>query len=836
MAVAFGPFAAPVVSPRSTIQRSLRVLALCTALLDLALVALAVLLAWDLREWVDIWFPVPGATAHVVAACTPYLISSWFLILVAHGAYSLRNVGAGTDEFRTVAMASVITAGLVGLTCYLLQLPLSRGFVLFTFLIGTPLLLLGRVGVRRVAHVLRRHGRMRHRVVAVGGASGVSEVVDALRRSKHAGYEVVGACLPHGVSAERDRFDVPVLGTVEETRRMCREVGADTVLVARGGDETSAQVRRIAWALEGSGIDLVVVPSVTDVAAPRMHMRPVAGLPLLHVEQPQADEAGGLPKRVFDVVGAGIVLLMLSPVMLVVMALIKLEDRGPVFYRQARIGRDGGTFGCYKFRSMFVNADKMEARLRAEAGHEGALWKMEDDPRITRIGKFIRRFSVDELPQLINVVVGDMSLVGPRPQQAWEVETYTSWEDRRLRVRPGMTGLWQVSGRSQLSFDEAIRLDLYYVDNWSMTADLVIMAKTVRAVRRLRRGLLTRGVSRRPLGALRVMARLRRVNPSSKGWTRRRAGAGFVYLDEPGDRLTAEDIERIKALVIPPAWSEVWICPLPNGHIQAVGADAAGRRQYLYHPYWRDQRDAMKFARVTRVAARLDQDPCGGPRAHRLDGMPLERAAATAVRLLDLGYFRIGSDTYTDNNGSFGLTTLRARARDPDGDRLVFRFVGKSGIEHSIEIDDPLSSRPWRRCGGVAVAASGCSPTRTRRTWSPWTRRGSTGTSRGHRRRDDRQGLPHLARDGARRRGAGHDQGGRRDEDGPQARRASAMVEVSQYLGNTPAIAKSAYVDPRVVDHYESGTTIEAAARRTYRTPELRQAALERAVLRMLAE
>jgi exopolysaccharide biosynthesis polyprenyl glycosylphosphotransferase len=211
-------------------------------------------------------------------------------------------------------------------------------------------------------------------------------------------------------------------------------------------------------------------------------MRPVAGLPLLHVEQPQAGEAGGLAKRLFDLVGAVAALTLLSPVMLVVAIAIWSEDHGPVFFKQPRIGRDGHTFDCFKFRSMFVNADRMEQRLREQMGHTGALWKMEQDPRITRVGRFIRRYSIDELPQLFNVVLGEMSLVGPRPQQAWEVETYTEWEGRRLRVRPGMTGLWQVSGRSQLSFDEAIRLDLYYVDNWSLMSDLIIMAKTVRAV------------------------------------------------------------------------------------------------------------------------------------------------------------------------------------------------------------------------------------------------------------------------------------------------------------------------------------------------------------------
>jgi exopolysaccharide biosynthesis polyprenyl glycosylphosphotransferase len=479
------PVAAAVLAPaadRHSVARHIRLVLALTALLDLVVLAVSVTVAWDLRQFFDVWATTPLGRGEIALSAAPFIVVAWFLLLFAQGSYSARNFAAGPEEFRTVTLASVITAGLVGLTCYLLQLPLSRGFVLLAFLIGTPLLLLDRFLVRRVTHRLRRSGRLVHRVLAVGGPFGISEVVDALRRARHVGYEVVGACLPEGIALEPARFDVPVLGRLQDMRRLCEEAGADTVLIARGAYATPNELRRIAWSLEGSDIDLVVVPSLTDVSGPRIHMRPVAGLPLLHLEQPQAGEAAGWSKRAFDVTGALLALLLLSPVMAVVTLLIKLEGPGPILFVQPRVGRDGRTFGCYKFRSMFVDAAEREKELRERAGHTGALFKMPDDPRITRVGSFIRRYSVDELPQLVNVVRGDMSLVGPRPQQAWEVETYTDWEDRRLRVRPGMTGLWQVSGRSQLSFDEAIRLDLYYVDNWSMTADVVIMAKTVRAV------------------------------------------------------------------------------------------------------------------------------------------------------------------------------------------------------------------------------------------------------------------------------------------------------------------------------------------------------------------
>lgn len=333
------------------------------------------------------------------------------------------------------------------------------------------------------------------------------------------------------------------------------------------------------------------------------------------------------------------------------------------------------------------------------------------------------------------------------------------------------------------------------------------------------------------------MARLRTVSPNSRGWSRRRAGKGFVYLDEQGQRLPAEDVARIRSLVIPPAWQDVWICPHPNGHIQVVGVDDAGRRQYLYHPVWREKQDRMKFERVAQVARRL-------PKARelivtdlRLSGMPLERAAATAVRLLDLGYFRIGSDAYAGDNGSFGLTTLEKRHVRRAKDRLVFCFEGKSGIAHEIEIDDSLAidaveTMRRRRAGSDRLLAY-----KKSRSWADVdaatvndylrTTTGAEITAKDFR-------TWHATVLAAAALASSEEPG----ESAASRKRAvrAAMVEVAEYLGNTPAIAKSSYVDPRVVDLYEDGTTIEAAVRRRYRSIEHRQAGLERAVLKMLSD
>jgi DNA topoisomerase I len=332
------------------------------------------------------------------------------------------------------------------------------------------------------------------------------------------------------------------------------------------------------------------------------------------------------------------------------------------------------------------------------------------------------------------------------------------------------------------------------------------------------------------------MARLRTVSPNSAGWTRRRAGSGFVYLDETGARLGAEDVQRIKELVIPPAWQDVWICPLPNGHIQAVGVDDAGRRQYLYHPDWRVKRDRMKFDRIEEVAAELPRMRASILEHLALDGMPVERAAAAAVRLLDLGYFRIGSDVYADTHGSFGLTTLEKRhVRARDG-RLLFRFQGKSGIEHEVEIDDPLAvaavdTMRRRRGGGDRLLAY-----KKVRIWTPMDAAQVNDYLR------DATGADLTAKDFrtwhatvlAAAALAASDESG----DTKASRRralSSAMKEVASYLGNTPTIARNSYVDPRVVDLYEDGVTIATAVQRSYESPDDRQRALERAVGRMLA-
>lgn len=332
------------------------------------------------------------------------------------------------------------------------------------------------------------------------------------------------------------------------------------------------------------------------------------------------------------------------------------------------------------------------------------------------------------------------------------------------------------------------------------------------------------------------MPRLRKVSPQSRGWTRRRAGKGFVYLDENGERLGGADVERIRSLAIPPAWENVWICPLPQGHIQAVGTDVAGRRQYLYHPVWRLKQDQTKFDRVLAAAAKL-------PAARRrilndlaLEGMPRPRAAATAVRLLDLGYFRIGNDAYTQDNGSFGLTTLERQHVRRRGEVIVFTFVGKSGIEHTIEIDDAAAIAALDRMRRRKSASKRLLAYQDARRWADLDSTvvnayladllGGELTAKDFR-------TWHATVLAALALGASDEPG---DTKASRKRAIKAAVdEVAGYLGNTPTIAKNSYIDPRVLDRYESGSTVDVDPSR-YRTPERRQAAIEKAVLTLLSD
>ncbi|MBZ5738519.1 sugar transferase [Nocardioides mangrovi] len=459
----------------------MRYLPASALILDAAVVAGAELVGISGRQHLGI-FDDPADVSSSVMVAGPLIGIGWLLLIAAFGGYREDAFGAGTDEYKRVFNASLVTAGLVGVACYLAKFSMSRGFFVLLFVFGIPVLLLGRFLLRRAIHQARRQGYLQHQVLIAGSRRHVDEVAAVLSRETWLGYHVVGAAIPADTPGSETHAGVPVLGTAENVTDVVRRTGVDVVFFAGGALSSAGQLRRIVWDLEKADVKVVVAPSVTDVSGERIQVRPVGGLPLMHIDPPRSTDAVRWGKRLFDIVGSIALIMAFSPLLVFAALRIKMFDRGSVFFSHTRIGRDGAEFQCLKFRSMVLNAEALVAKLQEDTGQTALLFKMKEDPRITKPGRWLRRYSVDELPQLFNVLRGDMSLVGPRPQVAREVALYEGPMIRRLRVRPGMTGLWQVSGRSELSLEEAIRLDLYYVDNWSMLQDLSILGRTVGAV------------------------------------------------------------------------------------------------------------------------------------------------------------------------------------------------------------------------------------------------------------------------------------------------------------------------------------------------------------------
>ena len=410
-----------------------------------------------------------------------FLPLAWVIVLWGHGCYDRRYLGIGADEFKRVFRASVTVTALVSFIVFSTSFSPSRLSVGIALLSALVYLSIGRYLARRLLKIIRKGGRAVHRVLLVGTLAEALDVHAAVSRVPWAGLVPVGIHLTEGFASSRGtNTPVPVYAG-RNVLGLLRELGADTIAVCGSASTEPGELRRLAWQLEGTGVDLVVAPQLTDIAGPRVHIRPVEGLPLLHVEEPKLSGVAWLVKNVMDRAVAAVLLVLLLPLFMIISAMIWFSDRGPAFFTQARVGREGKTFRVYKFRSMYEDAEERLALLEGQNESDGLLFKMRNDPRITPVGRFLRKTSLDELPQLINVFRGEMSLVGPRPLPADDGD-FLGDVRRRLLVRPGMTGLWQVSGRSELSWDDAVRLDLYYVDNWSLAFDLVILWRTVGVV------------------------------------------------------------------------------------------------------------------------------------------------------------------------------------------------------------------------------------------------------------------------------------------------------------------------------------------------------------------
>jgi exopolysaccharide biosynthesis polyprenyl glycosylphosphotransferase len=446
------------------------------ALLGDAACALAAgLLAFKIR------FDDENYRSMAYLAFTLVLPVLWCSVVALAGGYDARFIGVGSDEFRKVLNAAVALTSCIAIASYAAKFNFARGYVLIALPFMTIADLAVRYRLRKRLHKLRSSGACMRRVVAVGHAPAVADLIGELRRGTYHGLAVVGACLPAG-SMLSEINGVPVYGGLRNVPEAVGYAGADTVAVLACPEMNGIRLRELAWDLEKTGTDMCVAAALLDVAGPRTTIRPVAGLPLLHVDHPELAGGKQVLKGLFDRLVGVTVLALLSPLFASIMLIIKLNDHGPVFFRQTRVGKNGHTFSVWKFRTMVVDAEQRKAELATLNESDGALFKMRKDPRITKPGTWLRRYSLDELPQLFNVVLGQMSLVGPRPALPAETAKYGDHMRRRLVVKPGITGLWQVNGRSDLPWDEAVRLDLRYVENWSLALDLQILWKTWSAV------------------------------------------------------------------------------------------------------------------------------------------------------------------------------------------------------------------------------------------------------------------------------------------------------------------------------------------------------------------
>jgi exopolysaccharide biosynthesis polyprenyl glycosylphosphotransferase len=449
---------------------------------DLGSAALAAVLTWTLP-----FAPVDATAGRYVMFASLFSIG-WALVVHLCRGYEAAELTSGDQEFRHVLRAALWAMAMIAFFSYAADVRVARGLVVIGIPTAALLSVSGRYVARKGVHSLRRHGRCMKAVVAVGRERAVLDLVEQLERDQFCGMRVVAACVPQPAQAHLLRAaGVEVRGDLQHAGRIVREVGADVVAVTSSSETAAVFLRQLSWELEGSGVELLVAPGLMEVAGPRMHIRPFVGLPLLHVEEPEFSGAKRLVKGALDRVVATLALLVVAPALLLIALAVRLDSPGPALFRQTRIGRGGREFTMFKFRTMVVDAERRRAELvAANQNADGLLFKVAADPRVTRVGAVLRRYSVDEVPQLLNVLLGRMSLVGPRPPLPAEVEMYDDSVRRRLLVKPGLTGLWQVSGRSDLTWEQSVRLDLRYVENWSLLLDIMILWKTAFAVVRAR--------------------------------------------------------------------------------------------------------------------------------------------------------------------------------------------------------------------------------------------------------------------------------------------------------------------------------------------------------------
>ena len=460
-------------------NRYRRILLAFDACVVISVLALAHVVRFGLNQ--------PSVDAGGVAL--PYTLISAFIVCAWMGAlaaYSSRDgliIGHGVEEYKRVVSATVTLLGCLAMVCLVFGIDISRGFFSLAFPIGVSGLVASRWMLRRWLVAQRAKGNYQFKVLVLGRTKDVKYVVSQIQKKAKSGYQVVGVALTSGQARPRyvnvNEQLIPVVADKDSVVRAVLQTRADAVIVAGTMKGRASYIQELGWELEESATQLILTTGLTNVAGPRIHSRPVEGLPLMHVELPQYTGARHVLKRTLDIALSGLALALLMPVFLLLALLIKKDSHGPVIFRQERVGRGGETFLMYKFRSMVETAEDDLAGLLDRNEGDGLLFKMQSDPRVTNVGRWMRKYSLDELPQFWNVFLGNMSLVGPRPPLQREVARYKNRVHRRLYIKPGITGMWQTNGRSELNWKDGVRLDLYYVENWSLAGDLIILWRTV---------------------------------------------------------------------------------------------------------------------------------------------------------------------------------------------------------------------------------------------------------------------------------------------------------------------------------------------------------------------
>ena len=476
-------------APRSTSTRRGRTdwahsLTNSLRLTDTALVAASVFAGFALNtRGLSLSAESPEYTRHLAIGLILGLL--WLGSLEVYRTRDPKVLGVGPEEYKRVLSASFRVFGFLGIVAVVFRLDAVSSFVLVSLPLGLVSLTGSRWSFRRWLSHEKSRGRCLSRAIVVGEPQDVRYVIKQINRKSGAAYDILGACLPgarRGAVLKVDHLRVPVLSSIYGISDTVRQTGANAVIVAGPVPGGNQFIQELGWRLEENAAELVLAAALTNVAGPRIHWRPVEGLPLMHVDIPHYSGGKHTLKRLMDITVSASALLLLSPILLLLAGIVHRDSPGPVLFRQERVGRRGTTFRMLKFRSMVVDAESRLEELNTQDEGAGVLFKIRGDPRVTRCGRWMRKYSLDELPQFWNVLVGNMSLVGPRPPLAREVSGYERHTHRRLLIKPGITGLWQINGRSDLPWDEAVRLDLYYVENWSIAGDLMIMWRTFRAM------------------------------------------------------------------------------------------------------------------------------------------------------------------------------------------------------------------------------------------------------------------------------------------------------------------------------------------------------------------